>query len=31
MLLLEQTNVFVRDYRYNLYQQVFVQETQETK
>lgn len=27
MLLLEQTNVFVRDYRYNLYQQVFVQET----
>ena len=24
MLLLEQTNVFVRDYRYNLYQQVFI-------
>ena len=31
MLLLEQTNVFVRDYRYNLHQQVFIQETQETK
>mmetsp|Transcript_2465 Transcript_2465/g.3413 ORF Transcript_2465/g.3413 Transcript_2465/m.3413 type:complete len:199 (-) Transcript_2465:587-1183(-) len=31
MLLLEQTNTFVRDYRYNLHQQVFIQETQETK
>ena len=31
MLLLEQTSVFVRDYRYNLYQQVFIQETMETK
>ena len=31
MLLLAQTNTFVRDYRYNLHQQVFIQETQETK
>lgn len=31
MHLLEQTQVFVRDYRYNLHQQVFIQETQETK
>ena len=31
MLLLQQTNTFVRDYRYNLHQQVFIQETQETK
>ena len=31
MQLLAETNTFVRDYRYNLHQQIFIHETQETK
>jgi len=31
MLLMQKTEQFVRDYHYNLYEQVFIQQTMETK